>query len=246
MHIELLDANIICGPPPRARGLRMVLATWSGAVIRPARWYGAYGRWPGWSSRIGSLSRLRAMRVDLFGSSQSTARPFRHHVLFALAILRTLRRVQATCPNDLFGLIAVSNAPSSPRRFGRPVGEWDRNEFSRLSRRHRAHPFAILGRTLARAEWRQPPRQAASEYICRRVCWFVPAALCRPRNSAAGRYAEPGREFSPRPEQAWIRAMARQEPCQRASSPIPAEHRARERALSPLRLSRKRPELLVL
>ncbi len=35
-----------CGRPPHARGLRNVVATWSGAVICPARSCGAYGRWP--------------------------------------------------------------------------------------------------------------------------------------------------------------------------------------------------------
>ena len=39
-------AKIICGRPPPARGLRIVLAIWSGAVICPARSCGAYGRWP--------------------------------------------------------------------------------------------------------------------------------------------------------------------------------------------------------
>src|SRR5271166_3252582 len=38
------------------------------------------------------------MRLEFPGSSQSTARPFRHHVLFTLAILRDLRPVQAACP----------------------------------------------------------------------------------------------------------------------------------------------------
>ncbi len=37
-------------------------------------------------------------RVELFGSSRSTARPFRHHFLFTLAILRDWRPVQAACP----------------------------------------------------------------------------------------------------------------------------------------------------
>ena len=42
----IAHAKIICGRPPPARGLRIVLAIWSGAVICPARSCGAYGRWP--------------------------------------------------------------------------------------------------------------------------------------------------------------------------------------------------------
>ena len=42
----IAHAKIICGRPPPARGLSIVLAIWSGAVICPARWCGAYGRWP--------------------------------------------------------------------------------------------------------------------------------------------------------------------------------------------------------
>jgi Luciferase-like monooxygenase len=38
--------NIICGRPPPAKGLRSVLAKWSGAVICPALWCGACDRWP--------------------------------------------------------------------------------------------------------------------------------------------------------------------------------------------------------
>ena len=49
----------------------------------------------------------------------------------------------------------------------------------------------------------QNPRRVASKCICRRVCWFAPAAPCR-GIVLARRHAEPGREFSPRPEQAWI------------------------------------------
>jgi hypothetical protein len=42
----IAHAKIICGRRPPARGLSIVLAIWSGAVICPARWCGAYGRWP--------------------------------------------------------------------------------------------------------------------------------------------------------------------------------------------------------
>ena len=40
----IAHAKIICGRSPPARGLSIGLTTWSGAVICPARWCGAYGR----------------------------------------------------------------------------------------------------------------------------------------------------------------------------------------------------------
>ena len=47
MQVRIIaHAKIICGRPPPARGLSIGLTTWSGAVICPARWCGAYGRWP--------------------------------------------------------------------------------------------------------------------------------------------------------------------------------------------------------
>jgi hypothetical protein len=66
--------SYVDGPRLR-RMLSSASAKWSGAVICPAFWCGAFDRWPRWSSLIGSLSRLRAaLRFNFFASSRSAAR----------------------------------------------------------------------------------------------------------------------------------------------------------------------------
>ncbi len=120
------------------------------------------------------------MRIELSGSSRSTARPFRHRFLFTPAILRDYNSFRSLARRWLGRLLP---APSPPRQCGRSVGERDRDHFDRPSRQKSAHPCGVFCCAIARMPERRPPRRADSGCICRPVCSFVPAAPCRPRNS---------------------------------------------------------------
>jgi hypothetical protein len=126
------------------------------------------------------------MRVDLFGSSRSTARPF---------AITSSSPSQSCGPYGRFMPLARQSllldsrlrAPSPPRRCGpfdwraRPLRAWP--AFAPASRAPIRHPRSRV--RAHDAEPQQHPRRVGSECICRHVCWFAPAAPCRRRNSGA-------------------------------------------------------------
>jgi hypothetical protein len=115
------------------------------------------------------------MRIELSGSSRSTARPFRHRFLFTPAILRDYSSFRSLARRWLGRLLP---APSPPRQCGQFCwrGEHDRDHFDRPSRQKSAHPCGVFCCAIARMPEAAPATSRQRMYLS-------PRLLVRPSRS---------------------------------------------------------------